>query len=84
MLSQPLLPPTETPRWVVLLQTDERAGLVAALAATCAAENVSLDIVTGPGHVLITFETDDATLSTLLPKFSAIGGVVSANSYTVL
>jgi len=84
MLSQSPLPPIEIPRRVVLLQTDERAGLVAALAAVCAAENVSLDLVTGPGHVLITFDTDDATLSTLLPKLSAIGGVMSANSYTVL
>ena len=79
-----LLPQPEAPRRVVLLQTDERAGLVAALAAACAAENVSLDIVTGPGHVLITFDTGDATLSTLLPKLSAIGGVMAANSYTVL
>ena len=72
------------PRRVVLLETDERAGLVAALAATCAAENVSLDLVTGPSHVLITFDTDDASLSALLPKLGAVGGVVSVTPYTVL
>ena len=72
------------PRRVVLLETDERAGLVAALAAACAAEDVSLDIVTGPGHVLITFDTDEPTLAALLPKLEAVGGVVSATPYTVL
>ncbi len=82
MPSQPLL--TQTPRRVVLLQTDERAGLVAALAALCAAENVSLDLVTGPGHVLITFDTDDATLAALLPKLSSVGGVTETTPYTVL
>jgi len=74
----------EAPRCVVLLETDERAGLVAALAAECAAQNVSLDIVTGPGHVLITFDTDDQTLGTLLSQLSSVEGVVSATPYTVL
>jgi hypothetical protein len=67
-------------RRVVLLETDERAGLVAALAAVCAAQNVSLDIVTGPGHVLITFDTEEATLEALLPKLQAVGGVVTPSS----
>lgn len=71
-------------RRVVLLQTDERAGLVATLAAACAAREVSLDIVTGPGHVLVTFDTDDATLERLLPEFESVAGVVSATPYTVL
>ena len=71
-------------RRVVLLQTDERAGLVATLAAACAAREVSLDIVTGPGHVLVTFDTDDATLERLLPEFQSVAGVVSATPYTVL
>ena len=79
--------PVETPpalRRVVLLETDERAGLVAALAAACAAQEVSLDIVTGPGHVLVTFDTDDNTLELLLPQLRGVGGVVSAMPYTVL
>jgi hypothetical protein len=71
-------------RRVVLLETDERAGLVAALAAACAAQAVSLDIVTGPGHVLITFDTDDATLALLLPELQDVAGVISAAPYTVL
>lgn len=71
-------------RRVVLLQTDERAGLVAALSAACAARGVSLDIVTGPGHVLVTFDTDDTTLERLLPELSTVSGVVSATPYTVL
>jgi len=76
--------PPIAPRRVVLLETDERAGLVAALAAACAAQDVSLDIVTGPGHVLITFDTDDAALAALLPALESVGGVVSATHYTVL
>ena len=80
MLSQAPAPP----RRVVLLETDERAGLVAALAAACAAQEVSLDIVTGPGHVLITFDTDDAALAALLPKLEAVGGVVAVTPYTVV
>jgi len=71
-------------RRVVLLQTDERAGLVAALSAACAARDVSLDIVTGPGHVLVTFDTDDATLEHLLPEMRAVSGVVEATPYSVL
>ncbi len=73
-----------TPRRVVLLETDERAGLVAALSACCASQSVSLDIVTGPGHVLITFDTDDVTLERLLPALRAVGGVVAATPYTVV
>ncbi len=72
------------PRRVVLLQTDERAGLGGALSAACAAQGVSLDIVTGPGHVLVTFDTDDATLERLLPEMQSVGGVISATPYTVL
>ena len=79
----PEAPPSALRR-VVLLETDERAGLVAALSAVCAAENVSLDIVTGPGHVLITFDTDAPTLAALLLKLNAVGGVIAATPYTVL
>ena len=71
-------------RRVVLLETDERAGLVAALAAACAAQDISLDIVTGPGHVLITFDADDGALERLLPALKAVSGVVSALPYSVL
>lgn len=78
------MPPKMLLRRVVLLQTDERAGLVAALSAACAARDVSLDIVTGPGHVLVTFDTDDATLERLLPEMRAVGGVVEATPYSVL
>ena len=82
----PVLPHSlpSLPRRVVLLETDERAGLVAALSAACAARDVSLDLVTGPGHVLITFDSDDATLAGLLPALGSIDGVLSAIPYTVL
>lgn len=71
-------------RRVVLLETDERAGLVAALAAACAAQEVSLDIVTGPGHVLITFDADDMILERLLPALKSVGGVTSVMPYKVV
>ena len=79
------MPTAELPtRRVLLLETDERAGLVAALAAACAGQEVSLDIVTGPGHVLITFDAGDATLARLLPDLRGVGGVTSVVPYTVL
>jgi hypothetical protein len=71
------------PRRVLLLETDERAGLVAGLAAACAARNVSLEIVTGPGHVLISVAADDSTLEALLPDLRTIPGVVNIQPYTV-
>ena len=71
-------------RRVVLLETDERAGLVAALSARCSARSVSLEIVTGPGHVLITFDTDTPTLDLLLLDLRSVGGVVAATPYSVL
>lgn len=71
------------PRRVVLLETDERAGLVAALAAACAAHSVSLEMVTGPGHVLLSFAADTATAERLLPALRGIGGVLDLQSYTV-
>ncbi len=71
------------PRRVVLLETDERAGLVAALAAACAAHSVSLEMVTGLGHVLLSFAADTPTTDRLLPSLRAIGGVLDLQPYTV-
>ena len=71
------------PRRVLLLETDERAGLVAALADACAAQGVSLEMVTGPGHVLLSFAADDLTAERLLPSLRAIGGVLDLQPYTV-
>ena len=70
-------------RRVVLLATDERAGLVAALANACAARGVSLDISTGPGHVLITFAASDSESQGTLDALRQIAGVASAHAYTV-
>jgi len=72
-----------TLRRVVLLETDERAGLVATLSAACAAQDVSLEIVTGQGHVLITFAAEDTTLAAVLTALQAVPGVTQAHSYTV-
>jgi hypothetical protein len=65
-------------RRVVLLKTSERAGLVAELSAVCQANGVSIEISTGPGHVMITFEASaDATRQTCdaLKTVSGIHGV---------
>jgi len=70
-------------RRVVLLQTDERAGLVAAIADACAERGISLDIATGPGHVLISIAMEETGLEPLLAAFRAIPGVASAYSYVV-
>jgi hypothetical protein len=70
-------------RRVVLLQTDERAGLVAAIADACAERGVSLEIATGPDHVLISATIDDDGVEPLLDAFRAIPGVESAHPYAV-
>jgi hypothetical protein len=70
-------------RRVVLLETDERAGLVASLAAACAAQGVSLEITTGPGHVVITFEADAATADHLWPALRQVPGVQGLHAYAV-
>lgn len=71
------------PRRVLLLETDERSGLVAALAAACAAQDVSLELVTGPGHVLLSFAADDTVAERLLSSLRAVGGVLALQPYTV-
>lgn len=70
-------------RRVLLLETDERAGLVANLAAACAARDVSLEITTGPSHVLITCTADQPTLDALVPALQSVPGVVSLRPYAV-
>jgi len=70
-------------RRVVLLETDERAGLVAALADACASRGVSLDISTGPGHVLITFSAGDREAEETLAALRTVAGVASARAYAV-
>ncbi|MEO7714871.1 MAG: hypothetical protein ABIY70_01605 [Capsulimonas sp.] len=70
-------------RRVLLLETDERPGLVAALAAECAAQNVSLEITTGPEHVLITFTADDARVDSLTVALRNVPGVTGVSPYRV-
>ena len=70
-------------RRVVLLETDERSGLVASLAEACAQRNVSLEISTGPGHVLITFAADEVTTQTTLVALRAVPGVDQLHAYIV-
>lgn len=70
-------------RHVVLLQTDERAGLVASLANTCAERGVSLEISTGPGHVLITFAASEKDAAETLSALGRVAGVADVHAYTV-
>ncbi|MBV9848119.1 MAG: hypothetical protein JO250_00385 [Armatimonadetes bacterium] len=72
------------PRRVVLLETDERAGLVAELTVVCAAEGISLEITTGSGHVLLTFAADDRTVERLRPGLESVPGVGRVRFYQVL
>jgi hypothetical protein len=74
---------TEVKRRVILLDTDERAGLVASIADTCAERNVSLEITTGPGHVIISFSADDQALDQLTDAFRNIPGVNAVHPYAV-
>lgn len=71
------------PRRVLLLETDERSGLVAALADACADQGVSLEMTTGPGHVLITFAAEGAVLASVTESLKAVSGVTSVQPYTV-
>jgi len=70
-------------RRVLLLETDERAGLAAALTSTCASNGVSLEISTGPGHVLLTFEADDLTTETAVDALRLVDGVDDVHAYSV-
>jgi len=57
------------------INTDERAGLVASLAAKCAEKAVSLEISTGPGHVVLTFQASEQTVADLSLSLSDIEGL---------
>ena len=71
-------------RRVVLLDTDERSGLVASIANACSERKVSLEIATGPGHVIVSFAADDSTVDALVSAFSGIGGVSEVHAYEVM
>lgn len=71
-------------RWVLLLETDERAGLVAAISRCCAEANVSLEITTGPQHVLLTCRCNEAVLHEALEALRMVDGVASVQFYEVI
>jgi hypothetical protein len=71
-------------RRVVLLETDERAGLVAALTLACANASVSLDITTGTGHVLLTFSADTETVARVQTALASVPGVRHIHLYQVI
>ena len=72
------------PRRVVLLETDERAGLVAAVTLACADAGVSLEIATGPGHVLLTFAAEEATVARVQTALVGIPGVGQVRLYQIM
>jgi hypothetical protein len=69
---------------VILLETDERAGLVAAIAAACHERNVSLEITTGLSHVLLTFEADGSTTDEAVSALNGVPGVSGVHPYVVM
>lgn len=71
-------------RWVLLLDTDERAGLVAALAERCSKRGVSLELTTGPGHVLITFQADENLVIDTASALRSVPGVLNVHPYPVI
>jgi len=73
----------ESERRVLLLKTDERAGLVAGIASACHAGDISLEITTGPGHVLLTFEADGPTTGSVVDALKEVPGVSAVHSYAV-
>lgn len=75
---------SEKTRRVLLLETDERPGLVAAVAACCAENGVSLEITTGPGHILVTFEAADPVVAALRTALEGVSGVTQAHPYQVV
>jgi len=74
----------KTARRVLMLETDERSGLVAAVAACCAENGVSLEITTGPAHVLVTFTAEDSRVQQLSTALGKVGGVTAVHAYKVL
>jgi hypothetical protein len=74
---------TNSKRRVILLDTDERSGLVASIADACAARNVSLEITTGPGHVILSLAAADPALDDLTNALRGIAGVNAVHPYSV-
>jgi hypothetical protein len=70
-------------RRVLLLETDERAGLAAAITSACTARHVSLEITSGPGHVLITFDADDDVTRSVVDDLKNVSGVDAVYPYEV-
>ena len=70
-------------RRVLMLETGERQGLVADLAEVCRQQGVSLEISTGPGHVLLSFVADDAASARARQALEAVSGVKRVYEYTV-
>jgi hypothetical protein len=65
------------------LETDERAGLAAALTSVCTTCGVSIEISTGPGHVLLTFEADEDTTGIAIDVLKQVAGVADVHAYSV-
>ena len=74
----------ENARRVLMLETDERAGLVSAISSACHAAGVSLEITTGLSHVLLTFDADGLTTERTAEALRALSGVAGVYPYTVL
>jgi hypothetical protein len=76
--------PAEHARRVLLIETDERSGLVASIAAACHDGGVSIEITTGLSHVLLAFEADGPVTKATVAALSAVPGVSAVHPYTVM
>ena len=71
-------------RRVLMLETDERAGLVSTISSACHEAGVSLEITTGLSHVLLTFDADGPTTERTAEALRSLPGVAGVYPYTVL
>jgi len=74
----------EIERRVLMLDTDERSGLVASLALACHKLGVSLEITTGHNHILLTFPADQQTTDSVVAALRLVPGVNNIHPYNVL
>ena len=71
-------------RRVVLLETSERSGLVASLAEVCKTKGGSIEISTGPGHVLICFEATETVTDDACKALKEVTGIHNVIPYIVV
>jgi hypothetical protein len=75
---------SHTERQVLMLDTDERSGLVAAIALECHKLGVSIEITTGHNHILLTFNSELSLTDSIVSSLAKVPGVNAVHLYDVL